>query len=94
MAGCNNGVHSGKAGPPAVAGWPVLSQIRRAGYTAGQAQGVGGCSHGRQRDWDGEGEREGADKSERERRRERKKGGEAGKGDWKPLSIFGGLAPK
>jgi len=32
--------------------------------------------------------------SGRERRRERKKGGEAGKGNRKPLYIFGGLAPK
>jgi len=77
-----------------VAGWAVLSRIRLAGDAAGQAQAGGGGGHGRQRDWDGEGEREGADKSERERRRERKKGGEAGKGDRKPLYIFGGLASK
>jgi len=32
--------------------------------------------------------------SGRERRRERKKGGKAGKGNRKPLYIFGGLARK
>ena len=74
MAGCNSGVHNAKAGPPAVAGWAVLSWIRLVGDATGQVQAGGGGDRGRQRDWDKEGEREGVDESERERRRERKKG--------------------
>ena len=77
MASCKSGVHSGKVGPPAMAGWAVLSQILHAGYVGGQAQAGGGGGRGRQRDWDGEGEREGAAKREEERGRSREGESEA-----------------